>query len=62
MGNNICSCDEKSSEATVAPLTVGKAKNMTPQMEREDSRAKLMVPTPVSMPIKKEKSTEEKTR
>lgn len=54
MGNNICSCDRETSEATAAPMSVQRKAMATgqPSLNRDDSRARLMVgatatPTPV---------------
>ena len=45
MGNNICACDEANSRAAVNPMSLARPQAIT-AIQRDDSRAKLMVPFP----------------
>jgi len=42
MGNKLCACDEAMSEATITPMGIARPTVMA--IQRDDSRAKLMVP------------------
>ena len=49
MGNKICACDEASSDATTTQMSIARPLAIK-VMERDDSRAKLMVRFPTREP------------